>query len=312
MIAITLNNVGEKYRIRGDLDRALAYLEESANIFLDLGYLRDMANIYDFLIQILIEKGNFGQARVYLDNLKQLKSKLKDEEINHIYLFLNALLLKKNPRIRTIAKAEEIFKILLEEKSKHYELTISTLINLCELYIQELRTFNNSEVLEDINPLIIKLLRIAKKSKSYWILSETYLLQAKVSLLTFKINKARNFLNKAQEIAESYGLKRLAINISHEHDNLIHRLKLWHELEKTNASISERLNLSGLNKQIDVMLKRRAIEIPNLLDEQPILLLIFSRNGRPIFTQSFIKDKIFEEHLFGGFFTAFNSFKCGI
>ena len=218
MIAITLNNVGEKYRIRGDLDRALAYLEESASIFLDLGNLRDIGNVYDFLIQILIEKGNFEQVRAYLGNLKQLNRKLKDEEMNHIYLFLNALLLKKSPRIRNKAKAEEIFNYLLEEKSRHYELTINTLINLCELYIQELRTFNNSEVLKDIDPLIIKLLQIAKRSKSYQILSETYLLQAKVCLLIFEINKARDFLNKAQEIAESYGLKRLAIKISYEHD----------------------------------------------------------------------------------------------
>jgi len=312
MIAITLNNVGEKYRMKGDLDRALAYLEESANIFLDLGNLRDIANIYDFLIQILIEKGNFEQARAYLGKLKQLESKLKDEEINHTYLFLNALLLKKSLRIRNIAKAEEILKCLLEEKSSYYELTINTLINLCELYIQELRTFNNSEVLKDIDPLIIQLLYIAKKSKSYWILSETYLLQAKVSLLRFEINKARSFLNKAQEIAESYGLERLAINISLEHDNLVHRLKLWQELKKTNASVSERLNLSGLNQQIDIMLKRSAIEIPNLLDEQPVFLFMISRNGRPIFTQSFIKNKLKEEHLFGGFFTAFYSFMNNI
>ena len=60
------------------------------------------------------------------------------------------------------------------------------------------------------------------------------------------------------------------------------------------------------------MLKRRTIEVPNLLDEEPILLLIISKDGIPIFTQSFSKDKIFEAHVFGGFFTALNSFISNI
>ncbi|MEJ2296470.1 MAG: tetratricopeptide repeat protein, partial [Candidatus Lokiarchaeota archaeon] len=208
MIAITLNNAGEKYRMRGELDRALAYLEESAAIIQELDNLRDVCHIYDFLIQILIEKGNFEQARDYLGKLKQLKSKLKNKEINQIYLFLNALLLKKSLRIRDQAKAEEILNHLLEEKPNFYELRTNILINLCELYVHELKVLNNEDILNDINLVIDNLLAFAKKSKSYWILSETYLLQAKVCLITFKIKQARNFLIQAQEIAENYDLKQ--------------------------------------------------------------------------------------------------------
>ncbi|TFG13388.1 MAG: tetratricopeptide repeat protein [Promethearchaeota archaeon] len=308
MIAITLNNVGEKYRIKGDLDRALEYLEESIAILIELGNLRDVACIYDFLIQILIEKGNLNQAEIYFGDFKQLKNKLKDVKINRLYLFLKALLLKKSLRIRNKAKAEEIFNQLLEEKSLHYELTIRILINLCELYLHELKVINNLEVLNDINPLIIKLLDIAGKSNSHWILSETYLLQAKLFLLKFETKNARKFLNQAQEIAENYGIKRLAIKISYEHDYLIHQLNMWQELKKTDSSISKRLDLAGLNQQMEIMLKRRAIDAPKLLDEEPVLLLIISEGGIPVFTQSFIKDKTFEDQLFGGFVAAFNSF----
>jgi len=47
---------------------------------------------------------------------------------------------------------------------------------------------------------------------------------------------------------------------------------------------------------------------PELSDEEPVLLLIVSEGGRPIFSQSFLEDQAFEDHLFGGFFTAINSF----
>jgi hypothetical protein len=56
------------------------------------------------------------------------------------------------------------------------------------------------------------------------------------------------------------------------------------------------------------MIRRREIEVPELSDEEPVLLLIVSEGGTPLFSQSFIEDKFFEDHLFGGFFTAINSF----
>jgi len=56
------------------------------------------------------------------------------------------------------------------------------------------------------------------------------------------------------------------------------------------------------------MIRRRELDVPELLDEEPVLLLIVSEGGTPLFSQSFIEDKAFEDHLFGGFFTAINSF----
>ncbi|UCC19085.1 MAG: hypothetical protein JSV62_13415, partial [Promethearchaeota archaeon] len=63
-----------------------------------------------------------------------------------------------------------------------------------------------------------------------------------------------------------------------------------------------------LNKQMERMIRRRELDVPELLDEEPVLLLIVSEGGTPLFSQSFIEDESFEDHLFGGFFTAINSF----
>ncbi|MHA2391901.1 MAG: hypothetical protein ACXAEX_08015 [Promethearchaeota archaeon] len=56
------------------------------------------------------------------------------------------------------------------------------------------------------------------------------------------------------------------------------------------------------------MIKRRIVEVSELSDEQPVLLLIVSEGGTPLFSQSFVEHEDFEDHLFGGFFTAINSF----
>jgi tetratricopeptide (TPR) repeat protein len=308
MIAVTLNNVGEKYRMKEDLDQALKCLEQSLAIQQELGNLKDIAATHDFLIQILIDKNEIKRAQYYLHELEHLNNQVKSKEIYLSYLFDKALLSKISLRARNRVQAEEIFNQLLKDKDLGYELTIRTLINLSELHLIELHMTSDIEILNEINPLITQLLNIAEETHSYWVLSETYLLQAKLSLLSFDIKRAQKFLTQAQKIAESYGIKRLAKKISHEHDQLLKNLKIWENLKESKASISERWKHIDLTEQIENMLRNRIIDAPELSDEEPVLLLIVSEGGMPFFTQSFIDDKAFEDHLFGGFFTAINSF----
>ena len=56
------------------------------------------------------------------------------------------------------------------------------------------------------------------------------------------------------------------------------------------------------------MIQKRVIEPPEVEDEEPVLLLIVSEGGKPIFSRLFIEDQAFEDHLIGGFLSAFNSF----
>jgi hypothetical protein len=164
------------------------------------------------------------------------------------------------------------------------------------------------EVLNDLKKYITQLRKIAEQSHSYSIFCETFILQAKLDLINLDLKAARRYLTQAQKIAESYGIKRLAMKISHEHDKLLKLLSSWEKLNESEAPLSERWELAGLNEQIENMVKKRMIEVPELIDEEPVLLLIVSEGGTPLFSQSFIEDNIFEDHLFGGFFTTINSY----
>ncbi|MHA2391905.1 MAG: hypothetical protein ACXAEX_08035, partial [Promethearchaeota archaeon] len=135
-----------------------------------------------------------------------------------------------------------------------------------------------------------------------------YLLQAKVALITFDTNEARRFLTRAQEIAEKYGLNLIAKRISNEHDELLNKLDVWEKLKDSKASLSERMELARLDEQMKGMIRKREIDVLELPSEEPILLIIVSEGGKPIFSQSFLKDHLFEDHLFGGFLSATNSF----
>ena len=272
MVADTLNSMGEVYRQRGELDRALECLEQALALRYEGGNPRDITIVLDKLIQILIDKGDLEQAQQYLHRYKQLNDQLKDKELNLMYLLNKALLLKKSSRTRKRAEAEEILTQILEDEDSNFELILTALTNLCELLFTDLRMTNDLEVLEEINPLIVRLLDIAEKTGSYSILCETYLLQAKLSLLNFNIKKAQRLLIQAQQIAGKFGLNLLAKKITAENEDLLKKLDLWEKLKETRAPMEDRLDLARLDEKIVELVYNRALLTPQVTEEKVTIL----------------------------------------
>jgi len=307
-VAHVFNNLSNKYKMRGELDRALECIEQAMELNRDVGRLRALAINYDILIQILIDKGDLDRAQISLLKLEQLDIQLKEKYVNLTYLLDKAIVLKTSLRARDRGKAEEILMQLLEDENLFYENRLRVLLNLCELLLTELRMTNDLEVLDELNQFIDQLLNIAEKSQSYWILSEVHLLQAKLSLLTFDIKKAQRFLIQAQKIAEKFSLTQLARKISIEHDQLLSQMSTWENLKESKKSLAERIEVLHLNEQIDSMIHKRIINLPELADEEPVLLLIITEDGTCLFSNSFSEDFPIEEDLVSSFLTAFNSF----
>jgi len=267
MVALILTNMGDAYRMKGELERGLEYLEQSLTLYSELGDLGKLALNYNYSIQILIDMGNLERARQYLHDLEQLNNQLEDR-YNLLCLFDKALVLKTSFRARDRGKAEEIFKQILEDKDLSYTLTLGALLNLCELLLTELRMTNDLEVPNELNQIIARLLDIAEKSHSYWILCETYLLQAKLLLLTFNIKKSQRFLTQAQKIAERFGLNQLAVKIANENEELLTKLVLWEKLKDSGAPMSERLELAQLDEKIVKMIQKRTILTAQVTEEK--------------------------------------------
>jgi len=98
------------------------------------------------------------------------------------------------------------------------------------------------------------------------------------------------------------------MKISYEHDKLLKQSKMWENFMESDIPLSERWKLAGLNEQMENMVKKRMIAIPEISNEEPVFLLIVSEGGVPFFSHSFTKDKSFESHLFGGFLTTIDYF----
>ncbi|TFG15429.1 MAG: tetratricopeptide repeat protein [Promethearchaeota archaeon] len=302
-----LNNIGLTYCDKGDYKLSMKYLEES--LMLWEKYKLNIGAVLDSLVYVALEIGDVSLAQKYFNRLEErYKQKKEDTFRKVIYQYNKAVLLKRSSRIRDIAKSEKLLKQIAQDENAFFDYRLYAYIHLCDILVTEFRLNYEDVILDELNAYIPKLLRMAEESRSYLVFCETFILQAKLALLKFDINSAQRFLTQAQKIAETKQIKRLAIKISYEHDKLIEQIDLWKNLKESDIPISERWRLVGLNEQMEIMKKKGLQDVPEILDEKPVYLLIISQGGMPFFSQSFTNDKKFEEHLFGGFFITLNSF----
>jgi tetratricopeptide (TPR) repeat protein len=299
------NNIANVYCEKGEYDIALKYLEESLSIH-EAQYKALHPGYLDSIISVALKKGDTDYAQKYFQRLENMYNQTQDSHIELFYQYNKALIFKSSSRIRDKAKAEKLLKQVINKRLFEFIQLSDAYIHLCDLLLAEYRSYHDDEVLEEINQNIAQLLTIAENSHSYRVFCETFVLKAKLALLTFDVKAARRYLTQAQRIAESYGITRLAMKISNEHDNLLKELHKWEILSESNASMAERIELARLDDQMTTMLKRRSIEVPEISKENPVMILILTEGGNLLFSKKFIEDFSFEDDILGGFLTTVN------
>ena len=302
LISGSLNNIADKYYHMKDYNKAIKYAKRA----LELNHNPSLAVVLATLIEINVSKGDIKEAMDYLDLLRDHSEKFNSKLNKIFYQSSMALILKSSLRARDRIKAEDLLKELVMDKAIISYIRIDAIINLCDLNLTELRITNDIEIIKEIQGHIQELLIIAEKHNLYLYLAETYLLQAKLSLLTLDIKKAKRLLIQAQKAAESHDMKRMAMKISNEHDKLLRQTKMWESLNISEVPLSERLELTGLSEQMENMVKRRMGEVPEIAKEDPVMLLILTEGGNLLFSKKFVEDFSFEDDILGGFLTTLN------
>ncbi|MHA2010153.1 MAG: tetratricopeptide repeat protein [Promethearchaeota archaeon] len=303
-----LNLIGEVYWRKGDIQKALEYIESSLAHSEESDKIQDKAFAIFWLININIDTGSLEKAQQYLYTLQQISNSYEIKIIEQLYKIAKALILKTSTRARNRVEAEELLREVTEEEIVVHKYTVIALVNLAILLLEELEKSNDPEILDDINPIIQQLVKIAEDQHSYSLLAETKLLQGRLALLNLNLNFSRELLTQAQEIATEHGLQLLAKKISNEHDNLLEELETWQSFKNTRMSLSKRLKRSDLGIVLDRLLGKRAIESPELNPEEPILLLIIAEGGIPAFSKIFTEEWGYENGFMSNFLTAFNTF----
>jgi hypothetical protein len=125
--------------------------------------------------------------------------------------------------------------------------------------------------------------------------------------MEYDIDGARKLLTQAQRISEVKGLQRLAIRISIDHDALLSSIDRWNKLIADKAPLEDRLELADFEHVMKTLVKKN-MDIPEIIEETPLLFLILDEAGNSKYTLRFSNSRAINETLVGVFLTAIISF----
>ena len=86
------------------------------------------------------------------------------------------------------------------------------------------------------------------------------------------------------------------------------QISLWEQYKTNYADINERFQLAHLDEDLNRLMYQSPELEKSEKTEEPMLFMLISPDGGPIYYHSFSPDWAVDEMLFGAFLTAFNSF----
>jgi tetratricopeptide (TPR) repeat protein len=306
-IETSLTQLGMIYRILGKNNLVIEHTKRNLMLSEKSSNPIYIAQSLTLLIFIYIEENSREKANQYFSRLTEIYDQTRNNMavfINAYYIMSKAYILKTSTRMRDRVEAQALFKELISQTYIPLkDLLIFAMGSLCELLMDELSLYNDLKIIDEILPLITKCLKIAEESHNYNWLAEAKLLQAKLALIQMNFEEAKQLMVEAQRIADLHGLNLLASKISSEHDNLLKQVEIWDTIKKEDAPMAEwdtikkedapmaeRVELASTNGVLERIQGKRAVEPPELVEEDPILLLIMDNNGATYFNHPFVTD----------------------
>lgn len=243
-LAYILGNTGYIHYLKGNLDQSIEYTHRSLSCLEEMGCKQDYAYFICIahLISVYTDKGDLDQAYHYLRRFKQ---QISEHETNKIFeqmcKLAEAVILKTSPRMTEKVKALEMLQQLVKDEMVFLDVTITAMLNLCELLIAELKFYGEKEVLTQIRSLLTQIHDIALSQQLSPLMVESLILRAKFSLVDGDAQGADQLLEQAKLNAEERGLDLFQVRITNEQENLQNDLKKWIRLTERNTPLKERL-----------------------------------------------------------------------
>ncbi|MBY9007484.1 MAG: tetratricopeptide repeat protein [Candidatus Lokiarchaeota archaeon] len=315
--SLYLSAIGKIYGELGDYSTAKKNLLEALELLHkeEMFILRfhrfsiSIAKTYYYLIHLSIENNDLGDLDEYLEKLHGISLKNPEsKQIDQLYRLDKAIILNSKERLRDKMQAAIIFEEISKENIIDHEITVEAMVNLCEVLIFELELTGDITILKEIEKLSDKILNIAQTQYLYNLLTETYILKAKISLIKLEIDEARMLLTKAQKIANEHDLNLLANKISNEHDSILANIDIWEERIAKNIPLQERINESKHEFLFSKMIRSKIEDLPIDADIPIYLVILRIIDGHCLYSKSFEDIPLTDGDLIAGFISAINMF----
>jgi tetratricopeptide (TPR) repeat protein len=256
-------NMGIIHYSKGEIQTAMEYFNKSHNYFNTKKDTKGLSHVLALLVVVNTDLGFIEEANIFLDQLMQLKTKIKQKEIDNLAQLAKGYTLKTSTRILDKGKALEVFLGLsVEHFSSPYFVRFS-LLNLSELLIFELNTTGEERILKEIERTIQMFADYAGSQKSLRFLIYAVLIQAKLALVEADITKAQRLIIQAEKLAIESNISELSNLVTYEHYSLFFQLVQHRTAFNPNTPIQERLQASQLEELVKIGIHKKMEEVPD-------------------------------------------------
>ncbi|MHA2366545.1 MAG: hypothetical protein ACXAC7_21495, partial [Candidatus Hodarchaeales archaeon] len=211
---------GTIYHLKGDLKIAKDYLQRSYTLQESIGHDRETSASIFSLILVSLDLQDQNQALAYFDELTVLQDRTPNKVIQIRTKLTKALILKQNNEMKDIIHARTILTEIINQEPVRLEFTVLAIINLCEIYLKEIKLSDSTKNLTKVKELIKKLNSIAQNQQSHPINAKILLIEAKIAVIEGNIQQAQKYLEEAGKTAEEQNLGLLIKEVNHERQTL--------------------------------------------------------------------------------------------
>ncbi|MFW9915972.1 MAG: tetratricopeptide repeat protein [Candidatus Thorarchaeota archaeon] len=216
------------------------------------------------LISVTLDQGARDQAEQHLQRLQQINDQTEDKFIDQEYRLASGLVLKASIRLRDKMRAQELFEEVANEEMVDFEWTQIAMVHLCELLLDELKTYGEEAVLQEAKILANKLYGLAQERQSFGLMVEVLILLAKLALIEGDLKAATQFLDQAKLTAEEKNLELLTRKVVAEKQSLEDQYETWLTLIQRSGSFQERLEqakVADYLKEVEKVISLQGVEL---------------------------------------------------
>ena len=242
LIAYSFFRIGFSYYHKGMKNKAIENLEKALVYRQEIGNKKDIIDTLYTLSSIASEFNMIDLATKYHEKLVEVTEETEYRNVKQLALLSEAIILKNSTTSRDKVKAEVLFKQILQEDLL-FAFHIQALFHLCELQLKELKETSDEKILVKVQKNSSKLIEIGTSSNLPFLIVEILWFKSQLSLLDLNVEKARELLNQALQIAEERGFNRLALKIMKAKEQLVQQLIKLEDLEEESPSISKRMDV---------------------------------------------------------------------
>lgn len=241
LTGVILNNLGEIYRLLGKSDDAQSYFMKSLQIKTNFG---DKISIAETLLRLLIcaiESKDTNNINKFHDNLVDLAKSSNLVRLDIKLKIADGLICKNSTRIIDLAKAQEIFTDLSEDSTISLDETIFSLLNLCDLLIFELKTYEEEELFMEIHKILNRLYKIGQDQALFNLIIEVLFLKAKVAFLEGITDHAFLLLDQALIYSQEKNIQHITEKITRHHEEITQEFNKWITLFNQQSSMQSKI-----------------------------------------------------------------------